>query len=109
MWGVLPLGLLIAFAVSSKHQDIQNDLAARTEAKLQSVGLGWAGTAFDGRDGAISGQAFSPTQRREAADIVRSVWGVRVADNQTTLVELQKTYTWSAERDRAAVRLTGFV
>ncbi|MEL6298801.1 MAG: OmpA family protein [Pseudomonadota bacterium] len=109
MWGVLPLGLLIAFAVSSKHEAIETDLRERTSTKLEQVGLGWARTGFEGRDGQIDGAAYTPEQRREASDIVRSVWGVRIADNRASVIEEQENYTWTARRDGGQIQLTGFV
>jgi len=108
-WGLLPLGLLIAFTYANTHERIQSDLKSRTEAALQATGLKWANTGFDGRDGHIAGRAVAPEQQSKAREVVRDVWGVRVADDRTALVERAAEYVWSAARRGERVELTGFV
>lgn len=109
LWGLVPLGLLIAFTFASTRDRIQTDLTSRTAAALEAAGLSWAGTGFDGRDGRVLGEAYAEGDQSRALDLVRNVWGVRIADDRSSLIEKADDYLWSAEYGGEAVRLTGFV
>jgi OOP family OmpA-OmpF porin len=109
LWGLVPLGLLIAFTFASTRDQIQADLKNRTETALRQAGLPWADTGFDGRDGRVIGEAYAETDQQRALDVVRDVWGVRVADDRSSLIEKADTYVWTAERRSDVLRLTGFV
>ncbi|MEO1694853.1 MAG: hypothetical protein AAFR55_06410, partial [Pseudomonadota bacterium] len=109
LWGLLPLGLLIGFTYTSTRDGIQADVQTRAAAALQADGLDWASTRFDGRDGTLRGLAYADDEQVRANAILRDVWGVRVADDRTALIEQASEFVWSADRDRSALRLTGFV
>ncbi|MGF1651017.1 MAG: OmpA family protein [Hyphomicrobiaceae bacterium] len=109
LWGLLPLGLLIGFTYQSTHAPIEADLKERTEAVLFANDLEWARTGFAGRDGQIGGQAFTESDQVRANELVRSVWGVRVSEDRTSLVERAETYIWSAEWRADRIVLDGFV
>ncbi|MEO0729541.1 MAG: OmpA family protein, partial [Pseudomonadota bacterium] len=105
---LLPLGLLIAFTYLSTRDAIQADVTARAQAALQQSGFDWALTNFDGRDGTLGGQAFDSEEQLRANALVRDVWGVRVSDDRSALIEEASQFVWSADRSDDTIRLTGF-
>ena len=61
-------------------------------------------------DGAILGRAHDDAEPGKALEVAKGVWGVRIANAQTELIEKVETYLWSAAtRDGSAVRLSGYV
>ena len=109
MWGLLPLGILIWIAFIDNKERIQEDLRQRTQAALAQAGFVWAGTAFDGRNALLKGIAFKEEHPGQAAEIVRSVWGVRVVEAKVDVIDLVDTYTWSATYEKRAITLEGYV
>jgi OmpA-OmpF porin, OOP family len=109
LWGLLPLALIGYIVYIGERPRIEKDLQARTNAALQQQGLGWASLNFAGRDGVITGTAESETDQADLRKVAASVYGVRIVDDRTTLIELIKPYAWSAKREPGAIRLTGYV
>ena len=109
MWGLLPLGILIWIAFIDNRQTIQEDLRDRTQAALAQAGFVWAGTAFDGRDALLKGVAFKEEHPGQAAEIVRTVWGVRVVEAKVDVIDLVETYRWSAKVEKGTITLDGYV
>jgi outer membrane protein OmpA-like peptidoglycan-associated protein len=109
LWGTIPLLLLGWLAVEAEHKRIERDLSERTLAELGKAGLPWAQTAFQGRDGVIAGKAADVADPDKAYELVRKVWGVRVADNKAELIDQVENYHWSVSRLNNRVRLTGYV
>lgn len=109
MWGLLPLGILIWIAFIDNKERIQEDLRQRTQAALAQAGFVWAGTAFDGRNALLKGVAFKEEHPGQAAEIVRSVWGVRLVEAKVDVIDLVDTYTWSATYEKRAITLEGYV
>jgi outer membrane protein OmpA-like peptidoglycan-associated protein/osmotically-inducible protein OsmY len=109
LWGLIPLALLSWVALLGEHERIERDLDVRTTSLLKQQSLGWARVSFTGRDGVVTGQAMDDVEQRKAYEVVRSTWGVRVLDDKTSLVDLEKNYIWSAAIRDGRVRLTGFV
>jgi outer membrane protein OmpA-like peptidoglycan-associated protein/osmotically-inducible protein OsmY/uncharacterized protein (DUF3820 family) len=108
MWGLIPLTMLLWLAMMGEHQAIQADLRLRAGEKLASAGLPWASAGFTGRDGVLIGHTTSEEERRRAAEVANTVWGVRVVDNHAVL-SLPRNLLWSALRESETVRLTGYV
>lgn len=109
LWGTIPLLLLGWLAVEAEHKRIERDLQERTSLELKGAGLTWAQTAFQGRDGLITGKASDVSDPDKAHDLVKRVWGVRVADNKAELIDQVENYHWAVSRLNNRVRLTGYV
>ena len=109
LWGAIPLLLLGWLAVEAEHKRIERDLQERTVAELAKAGLAWAQTAFQGRDGLLTGKAADISDPDRAHDLVRRVWGVRIADNKAELIDQVENYHWAVSRLNNRVRLTGYV
>jgi OmpA-OmpF porin, OOP family len=109
LWGLLPVVLLGWAAVQFSHIDIETDLKKRVDAQLSGSGFKWSLTAFDGRDGQITGVATDEADPGRAYDIARSIWGVRVVDNRAKVIDKVEAYQWSVSRAGNTVRLAGHV
>lgn len=108
-WGMLPLAALSFVAAQYEHGGIESDLKIRVDRELKSAGFKWASTSFSGRDGVLKGEATDEADPGRAYDIARSIGGVRVVDNQATVIEKLADYRWSVTRTGSGVRLGGFV
>ncbi|MCB1526690.1 MAG: OmpA family protein [Hyphomicrobiaceae bacterium] len=109
LWGIIPIAILSFLTVQWEHERIEADLTSRARTALQSAGLTWAATAFDGRDGLITGQANIDDAPQRALNVVRNVWGVRVSDQRTRLLQRIEPYVWSAGLRGNRLKLTGYV
>ena len=110
LWGLLPLAVWLWITALSERSHIETDLTKRTQDALNAAGLSWASPSFNGRDGAILGRAHDDAEPGKALEVAKGVWGVRIANAQTELIEKVETYLWSAStRDGSAVRLSGYV
>lgn len=109
LWGIIPVGILAYLTVQWEHERIEADLKQRTETALTAANLKWAATAFDGRDGLVTGQATTDDASARAAKVVRDVWGVRVTDARTHLLPQVTPYQWSAAQRGNRVKLNGYV
>lgn len=109
LWGIIPLLILGWLAVEAEHTRIERDLANRAHSALQAGGLAWAASAFQGRDGVLSGKAADVSDPDKALELVGNVWGVRIVDNRTDLIKQVENYNWAASRKANRVRLSGYV
>lgn len=109
LWGLIPVAILTFLTVQWEHDRIENDLRQRSETALQAAELQWAVTAFDGRDGLITGQATSDEGPQRALAVVRDVWGVRISDQRTRLLPKIEPYQWSASLRGDRLKLVGYV
>ena len=111
LWGLLPLAVWTWVTVLSERPRIEADLAARTLDSLKKAGFDWANVTFSGRDATILGKAIDDAEPTAALRVANNnVWGVRIADAQTELIEKVDTYLWSAAvGEDNAIRLTGYV
>lgn len=109
LWGLIPIAILTFLTVQWEHDSIEADLHQRAQSALRTAGLQWAVTAFDGRDGLITGQATSDEGPRRALSVVRDVWGVRVSDQRTRLLPKIEPYTWSAGLRGDRLKLAGYI
>lgn len=108
--GLVPIALLSWIAVQFEHENIQDDLATRARMALHRAGHTWAEPVFAGRDGAVAGKALDDNDAGRALTSVRSVWGVRVADDRSGLVDRVDRFTWAAtSRGDGRIELKGFV
>jgi OmpA-OmpF porin, OOP family len=109
LWGLLPVALLSWGAVQMTHADIEADLKARVDQQLKGSGFSWSRTGFSGRDGLLTGTATDEADPGRAYDIARSLWGVRVVENKSAVIDKVDTYEWSVVRTGNSVKLGGFV
>jgi outer membrane protein OmpA-like peptidoglycan-associated protein len=110
LWGLLLIAPLSWIALHLHQTEIENDLRARSVEALEGAGLGWARTAFDGRDATLTGLAPEEGDPLKAADLLRRVWGVRVVDARTDLIQKVQDFVWSATRTEGKrIKLSGFV
>ena len=109
LWGVLPVAVWSWVTVLGEHERIESDLRQRTADALRGSGLSWVAPGFSGRDGVLSGRALEETDPAKASEIARKVWGVRIVDNRSELVEKVEKYTWSAALADGKLKLSGFV
>ncbi len=109
LWGLIPIAILTFLTVQWEHDRIETDLRSRAETALKAAGLQWAVTAFDGRDGLITGQASTDEAPVRALGVVRDVWGVRISDQRTHLLQRIEPYIWSALLRGERVKLVGYV
>ncbi|MEO1205383.1 MAG: OmpA family protein [Pseudomonadota bacterium] len=93
-----------------EQENIQRDLRERSELALAAAGYSWAQPGYGYRDGLLNGTAPSGQDASEALDVVRGVWGVRVAEGSFNQLETVSDYTWTAERNgQGRVTLSGYV
>lgn len=110
LWGLIPLAMLSWISLHLNQQIIESDLKVRTTEALERAGLGWANAEFDGRDAILTGRATEESEPAKATELVRRVWGVRIVDQRTDLVEKVERYVWSATRSEGnRLRLSGYV
>lgn len=108
LWGLIPVAILTFLTVQWEHDRIESDLRQRAESALQAAGQQWAVTAFDGRDGLITGQSNSDDGPQRALAVVRDVWGVRISDQRTRLLPTIEPYQWSAGLRGDRLKLIGY-
>jgi OmpA-OmpF porin, OOP family len=97
-------------SVQLEHEGIEADLGRRTQEALTRAGLDWAAPIFAGRDGVLTGKAGDDSAPPKALAALRDAWGVRVAYDQSELLELADKFVWSAaSRGDGRVLLSGFV
>ncbi len=112
LWGLLLLPVLtgLMYWFFGTFGGIETALKQQSEIALTNAGQGWATVSFEGRNATLSGQAVDNSDQLRAAGIVRSVWGVRQLDDQSKLLDEEKSYVWGAQLQAdGRVRLTGFV
>jgi OmpA-OmpF porin, OOP family len=109
LWGIVPLLVLSWVAVQAEHGRMEGDLAERARIALSDSGLGWSLAAFQGRDVVLTGRAPQESELGKAADVLRTVWGVRDVDNKAQLLEKAEKYLWWASRRNSRIRLSGYV
>jgi OmpA-OmpF porin, OOP family len=105
--GVIPLGIIWAFAAWISSPPMEADLAARSTSALKGAVLDQTSIEVSGRDVTFAADAFSEDGRRSAVAAVKAVAGVRLVNDETRLVPEAKPFVWSAERDVARVTLSG--
>jgi outer membrane protein OmpA-like peptidoglycan-associated protein len=78
LWiGALVLGLQAWFCIPRSAHKIETDLITRSTAALTAVHIPASGLSFNGREALLTGNEGSPEISDRAAQIVKSVYGVR--------------------------------
>lgn len=105
--GLIPLGFLWIGAIWTNTSPLETDIAARATAALKDTILDKTRISVSGRDVSLSADAFSEEGRRSAAAQVEAVAGVRLLDDDTSLIREAKPFEWSIERDVVRITLGG--
>jgi len=105
--GTIPLAVLWAIAAWTSTSPLESDLAARATSALKETVLDKTRIEVSGRDVTLAADAFSEDGRRSAVASVEAVAGVRLVNDETSLVPEARPFVWSAERDVARVTLGG--
>lgn len=109
LWGLLPIALLGWIAVLAERSRVEADLTRRVKQGLESTGQAWVNVTFDGRDAILTGRAIDEADPPKALGSAQTVWGVRIVDNRTGLIDRVERYEWSAIRRDNRIRLDGLV
>lgn len=104
--GIVTTALLTALTGWFLSGHVHHDLGLRAGDQLKA-GQPWAKVHFRGRDGMISGVAENEIQQREAENIARSTYGVRVIENQTVLPEKADPFVLSLVKEGEGITLKG--
>ncbi|KJS09633.1 MAG: hypothetical protein VR78_15695 [Hoeflea sp. BRH_c9] len=106
--GLATVACLTALAIWFQAGIVESDLQSRALAAL-SEDNGWAKVSLKGRDLTLTGLAPDEASQHQALETVRSIHGVRVANNASTLLPEEKPYRLSVEKTADGVALRGFV
>jgi len=105
--GLVPLAVLWILAAWSSTVPLEDDLAARATAALKDTILDKTRITASGRDITVAAEAFSEDGRQSAVALAEAVPGVRLVNDETSLVPQAKPFVWSIERDVVRVTLGG--
>jgi len=108
-WGVIPLALVIAFALFGVGKQVERELTERANSTLRNAGINWALVNFHGRDAVLEGLSFSGSERDEALDLVKNLWGVRGVADSIRVIASRETYAWSANKKEKRIQLRGYM
>jgi OmpA-OmpF porin, OOP family len=110
-WGLFPLAFLWLVSHEMMAPTVEKELGEQAAAALKASGPAgaWATTKFDGRDVIVEGVAPTAALKQQALDNIVNVDGVRLVDDATTMMTVQKPFAWSATRTDKTVTLAGFV
>ncbi len=109
LWGLIPILMLGWIAVLAERDRIEADLASRSQIVLQRSGHDWAKVRFDGRDAVLLGKAVTDDERAKATRALLDTFGVRIADDRSSLLEKVERFEWSAIRRDGRIRIDGVV
>ena len=108
--GLVPIAMLSWVAVQFERDGIEADLGRRTQEALARQGLDWAVPIYSGRDGILTGKAPDENDPARGLSSMRDIWGVRIAQGRTELLDVVDKFSWLAtRRTDGRVLLTGFV
>ncbi|MFK7815561.1 MAG: OmpA family protein [Gammaproteobacteria bacterium] len=80
--GAVGLAALFWYNKDSTAEAIQNDLSFKSNELLKEKQIGGAVVNMDGRDAILTGTVISQQRSNEIEDIISSLDGVRIVDNQ---------------------------
>ena len=109
LWGLVPVVALAWASVQVEHARIERDLGTRAKLALSRAGFDWAEVSVSGRDAALSGKAAEDGEPGVAIKAILDTWGMRVADDFSTLIDVADRYEWTATRRDTRIRLNGLV
>ncbi len=87
--GVAGLAALYWYTKDSKTEAIQNKLSFNSNELLKEKQVGGVVVNMDGRDAIVTGTVVSQQRSNEIEEIISSLHGIRVVDNQLEVVEPQ--------------------
>ncbi|OCW57694.1 hypothetical protein AWJ14_02485 [Hoeflea olei] len=106
--GLASVGCLTALAVWFEAPAVEADLKGRAQAALRQ-GHGWAQLSLTGRDLTLQGVAPDEASQASGLALVRGVYGVRTATDNSTLLPEAKPYRLTFEKGADGVMLRGVV
>jgi len=106
--GLVAVACLTALAIWFEIGPIESDLRSRATSALRQ-NHAWAQVLLKGRDLTLTGMAPDEESQKQALDIVRHVYGVRVARDGSALLPEEKPYRLTIEKAADGIRLHGFV
>jgi OmpA-OmpF porin, OOP family len=109
LWGLVPVVALAWASVQVEHARIERDLGTRAKLALSRAGFDWADVSVSGRDAVLSGKAAEEAEPGLAIKAILDTWGMRVADDFSTLMDVVDRYEWTATRRDTRIRLNGLV
>ena len=109
LWGLVPVVALAWASVQVEHARIERDLGTRAKQALARAGFDWADVSVSGRDAALSGKAAEESESGLAVKAILDTWGMRVANDFSTLIDVADRYEWTATRRDTRIRLNGLV
>ncbi len=101
--------VLTVLAVALQFSSLEADIRERTTAEMRQAGLNWVTVEVNGRNVILTGTAPTEVQRLQAREAAAEVWGAAAVEDNTELIPGVVPFTWTAEKDRSTVILTGFV
>jgi outer membrane protein OmpA-like peptidoglycan-associated protein len=115
LWGLPLLAAIGCAGYALKKDMIEADLTARAT-KIAQEGVGgtidgkpWAKVSLSGRDVLLAGVAPSQAAIDAATNKIQNAFGVRLVENQSTLLAEVKPFSWSASKEGNALNLAGAV
>ncbi|MEZ5854648.1 MAG: BON domain-containing protein [Hyphomicrobiaceae bacterium] len=109
LWGLIPILMLGWIAVLAEREQIEADLTSRAQLVLQRSDLNWAKVQFDGRDAIVYGKALADDDRAKATQAMLDTFGVRIAEDRSSLLEKVAQFEWSAIKRDGRIRIDGLV
>ncbi|MGH7003287.1 MAG: BON domain-containing protein [Alphaproteobacteria bacterium] len=109
LWpGLITIALLTVLAGWFLAGPIDAQITGAVNAALESEN-GWASADVDGRDLTLKGVAPSEEALAAALKIARETAGVRIVDNQTTLLTLAEPFSFVVTKSDDGILLSGNV
>ncbi|MCO4319830.1 BON domain-containing protein [Phyllobacterium sp. 21LDTY02-6] len=105
--GLITIGLLTVLAGWFLAGPIDERITAAATTALEAQP--WASVEVDGRDLILKGVAPSPEDLAAAVRLADETPGVRIVDNQTTLLQLADPFTFAVTKSDDGVLLSGNV
>lgn len=108
--GGAALVCLIYLTNNIKHEQIESELLAKSQAVLAANAMGWARVVrIEGRNAVLAGQPPSQDAAQAALDSVEDVFGVHSARGDFNVLEAVSPFLWIAESGETSVTLSGVV
>jgi len=104
--GLALLWALFNFGARAKAPEIEADIQDRSQAALSEQGYADVAASTDGRDVTLTGTVASDADRGSAESVATNVYGVRVVNNEASVVA---PYTTRFCKDSTHIRLAGDV
>lgn len=106
--GLAAVGCLTALAIWFEAPGVEVDLQKRAVSALRQD-HGWAQVSLKGRDLTLTGIAPDEASQSNALELARQTYGVRIANDASTLLPEESPYRLTIEKTADGVSLSGFV